>query len=157
MNSDASFVPNMNPDEVSYVFTVPVSRFLSSYNYEYQDIAWYDQMWRHHLYGVPHLPDIKATTEYPVTGFTAAVLLHCAIIGIGSERSGIQEVTEIDPDETKSWEDLFITSLVQSGELEKRQKRSRRKHGSTRRGNRRRSLSRETRSREASDSSNSRI
>lgn len=129
MNPDASFEAKLNPDEVSEVFSVPLSRFLSSHNYDYQDVSWHNQMWRHHLFGVPHIPETINPNEHPVTGFTAAVLLHCAGIGIGTEEAEVQEYSEIDSDETKSWEDLFITSLIESGEFEKQQ---RRRHSSRR-------------------------
>lgn len=129
MNADAAFEANLNPDEVSDVFSVPLSRFLSSYNYDYQDVSWHNQMWRHHLFGVPHIPETINPNEHPVTGFTAAVLLHCAGIGIGTEEAEVQEYTELDSDETKSWEDMFINSLIKSGEFERQQ---RRRHGGRR-------------------------
>jgi hypothetical protein len=126
MNEDAAFEPKMNPDEVSDVFTLPLSRFLSSYNHDYRDVAWYEQIWRHHSYLIPHAPNTTNAREYPVTGFTAAVLLHCAMIGIGSEGSGVQELVEVDTEDGRSWEDIFITNLVDSGEFEKRHKAKRR-------------------------------
>jgi hypothetical protein len=129
MNPDVSFEAKMNPDEVSEVFSVPLSRFLSSHNYDYQDVSWHNQMWRHHLFGVPHIPETINPNEHPVTGFTAAVLLHCATLGIGTEGAEVKEYTEIDSEETRSWEDLFINSLIESGEFEKRQ---RRRHGNWR-------------------------
>ncbi|KAI8578592.1 hypothetical protein K450DRAFT_246591 [Umbelopsis ramanniana AG] len=126
MNADADFEPRVNPDEVSDVFTLPLSRFLSSYNHSKQDLSWYGQIWKYHTYGVPHIPDVINEREYPVTGFTAAVLLHCAVIGIGGEVCNLEEFEEAEVEDGKSWEDIFITTIVESGELERRQRRSRR-------------------------------
>jgi len=154
MNADAAFVAKMNPDEVSAVFTLPLSRFLSSYNYSYRDVAWYEQMWRHHSYGVPHLPNVTNAQEYPVTGFTAAVLLHCAMIGIGSEGSDLHEYGDMEPEEGKSWEDIFINFLVESGEFKRRHRNKRRT--STRRPTKHQPK-RESRSKKSPEQSNSRI
>jgi hypothetical protein len=126
MNADAEFEPKINPDEVSDVFTLPLSRFLSSYNHSKQDVSWYGQIWKFHVYGVPHIPDIENPREYPVTGFTAGVLLHCAALGIGGEACNLEEFEEAEVEDGKSWEDVFIATIVQSGELEKRQKAGRR-------------------------------
>lgn len=124
MNTDADFEPRVNPDEVSDVFTLPLSRFLSPYNHTKQDISWYGQIWKYHTYGVPHIPDVTNEREYPVTGFTAAVLLHCAAMGIGGEACDLEEFEEAEVEDGKSWEDIFITTVVESGELERRHRRS---------------------------------
>ncbi|EPZ36845.1 hypothetical protein ROZALSC1DRAFT_29966 [Rozella allomycis CSF55] len=111
------FVPKNNPKEVDGAFSVPLSMFISTKDYNYYDIDWAGYQFRLHEF---------MADNYRVWGMTAQILIHLAQIVYDCKTLPFELYPEGTPNYVE-WTKMHIERVRQEEEAPSKKRRKRKR------------------------------